>query len=254
MKNPLKYSIGSRVRDSYILNMLNPNKGTRILDLGCGIGYYCEFLSGFGAELIGCDLDFNAVFMAKELYPAYHFSINDAAHLPFIAGSFAKVLCSEVLEHIEDDATVIREMSRVIKPKGRLLITVPCIEGLFGSLIKSLGHKCHYKFERHFRKGYSIKTLKELCFRNNLKLLNYRYTMTFFVEIYMGITKLLFLLFNKRSLSSQASLKDFNYDSLLIKINALFIRILLKLGTMEDRLLSHILKGHMLIALFQKDD
>lgn len=254
MKNPLKYSIGSRVRDRYILNMLESNKGTRILDLGCGIGYYCELLSNFGAELIGCDLDYNAVFMAKELYPAYLFSINDAAHLPYIAGSFDKVLCSEVLEHIENDATVIREISRVIRPKGRLLITVPCIEGIFGSLIKSFGHKHQHRFERHFRKGYSIKTLKELCVRYNLKLLNYRYSMTFFVEIYMGITKLIFLLFNKHALSSQGSLKDLNYDSLLIKINTFFIPMLLRLGTMEDRLLSHILKGHMLIALFQKDD
>jgi SAM-dependent methyltransferase len=49
----------------------------------------------------------------------------DALHLPFADGSFDRVICSEVLEHIPDDLAAMRELTRVLRPGGTMAVTVP---------------------------------------------------------------------------------------------------------------------------------
>lgn len=49
----------------------------------------------------------------------------DTTHLPFGAGTFEKALCMEVLEHLDDDIEVLREIKRVLARGGTLIITVP---------------------------------------------------------------------------------------------------------------------------------
>jgi len=232
--------------------MLKPRKGDDILDAGCGIGYYCEFLSDSGARVCGIDIDKEAIDMAKGLYPELNFSVCSAGNIAFKDSSFDKVLCTELLEHVEDDFRAVKEICRVTKPDGLILITVPCPEGIFGSLIKNIGHSRDEGFERHFRKGYSLENIKALCGSNGLKLLNYRYSMTFFVEIYMGFTKFIYLLLRKASFNKQSDLKNIDEHSFAMKLNRLFLGVFLGVGATEDVLLSGIIKGHMLILLFVK--
>ena len=49
----------------------------------------------------------------------------DALHLPFPDGTFDRVICSEVLEHLPDDVAAMRELARVLRPGGTMAITVP---------------------------------------------------------------------------------------------------------------------------------
>ena len=51
--------------------------------------------------------------------------MGDAHHLPFPDNAFDHIICSEVLEHIPDDATVLRDIVRVLRPGGTLVVTVP---------------------------------------------------------------------------------------------------------------------------------
>lgn len=51
--------------------------------------------------------------------------VGDAHHLPFPDATFDHVICSEVLEHIPDDVTVLRDIVRVLRPGGTLVVTVP---------------------------------------------------------------------------------------------------------------------------------
>ena len=82
MKNPFKYSIGSRIRDRYILNLLKPKKHDNILDLGCGIGYNCELLSNLGARVLGADVSHEAINTAKGLYPTFNFLVCTGTDIP----------------------------------------------------------------------------------------------------------------------------------------------------------------------------
>jgi ubiquinone/menaquinone biosynthesis C-methylase UbiE len=251
MISPLKFSIASRIRDRYVLKFLRPQKNDMILDLGSGIGYFSELLYAYASRVKGMDLEPENVRTAKELYPDIDFLAADAVSLPFKDASFNKILCTEVLEHIQNDTSAIQELSRVLKPGGFALITVPCTQGIFGSSIKRIAHDSQANSERHFREGYSLASLAKLCKDNGMELLGYRYSMTFAIELYMGLTKLVFLALKKKTLNRQSELRA-TRQTFAMKLNALFLVPLLKFSILEDLFLSPLIKGHMLVALLTK--
>lgn len=71
----------------------------------------------------------------------------DATALPFKDGAFDAVFMFDVLEHIEADAKVLEELHRVLRPTGKLLVTVPAFQFLFGLQDEVSHHK------RRYRKG-----------------------------------------------------------------------------------------------------
>lgn len=106
-----------------------------MLDIGCGEGRHVihacleHNILGTGVDLSMRDL--NTAQERFEPFAAYNpqscFSIQqaDATNLPFADHSFDKIICSEVLEHIENYQAVLKEAHRVLKPKGILAISVP---------------------------------------------------------------------------------------------------------------------------------
>jgi len=60
------------------------------------------------------------------------------------AGAFETVVCLNVLEHIEKDATVLRFLRRVLRPEGRLLLVVPAHPALYGPMDRLAGHYRRY--------------------------------------------------------------------------------------------------------------
>ena len=111
--------------------------GERMLDLGCGFGRHAFEAARRGAEVVALDAGqdevegvvamFNAMQAEGELVPDAPAAAvqGDALHLPFADGSFDRVICSEVLEHIPDDLSAMRELSRVLRPGGTMAVTVP---------------------------------------------------------------------------------------------------------------------------------
>ena len=100
-----------------------PLEGKRILDVGCGIGFYVRRLRGFSDEVYGVDVDPEKVAEASETLP--NIQVAPAEELPFSEGFFDLVLSHEVLEHVDDDRRAVAEALRVLKPGGRLAIFVP---------------------------------------------------------------------------------------------------------------------------------
>jgi len=97
-------------------------KGT-ILENGCGVGMYVEHLSPFGGSVIGLEYDFDRAHEARTRSP---FILNAAGEfLPLLSGTFDLILSHEVIEHVQDDRSAIREMICVLKPGGRLALFCP---------------------------------------------------------------------------------------------------------------------------------
>jgi SAM-dependent methyltransferase len=94
-----------------------------VLENGCGIGMYVERLAQLGGRVTGLEYDFERVREAARRSPNI---VNAASeHLPFRAESFDLILSHEVIEHVEDDRTAVTEMTRVLRPKGRIALFCP---------------------------------------------------------------------------------------------------------------------------------
>lgn len=93
--------------------------GERVLDLGCGYGWYTDFFARNGADAVGVDGSEKMIAIARERYPNLEFSLADIEKpLPFSDGSFDIVFSNQVLMDIEDADFVISESERVLKHGG----------------------------------------------------------------------------------------------------------------------------------------
>ncbi len=103
--------------------------GMKVLDLGIGTAYGASYLSTVAASVTGIDIDAQAVAEAESRYhaPNLTFLFGDLASLNFDSGSFDAVVMFEVIEHIapDDQAALLEEIRRVLKPGGFLLISTP---------------------------------------------------------------------------------------------------------------------------------
>ncbi|WP_197016176.1 class I SAM-dependent methyltransferase [Actinomadura viridis] len=111
--------------------------GERVLDMGCGAGRHAFELYRRGARVVAFDLDADELAGVEKMFGAMRLEgevpekataetvRGDALELPFPDGHFDKIVASEVLEHIPDDMRAMRELLRVLKPGGRLAVTVP---------------------------------------------------------------------------------------------------------------------------------
>lgn len=112
-----------------IIEELNPKQNEKIIDLGCGTGYYLFLLSCLPVKLrlTGFDNDARAQAEARDFLSNKNirFVIGDLHKMPFHDNSFDKAVLSEVLEHVEDDDRVLKEISRILKPGGSLTVSVP---------------------------------------------------------------------------------------------------------------------------------
>jgi SAM-dependent methyltransferase len=113
------------------------NPADRVLDLGCGAGRHAFEAYRRGARVVAADLNpvelspVNAMFAAMrdaaEAPPgaAATAVTADATRLPFPDDSFDAVIVAEILEHVPDDTAAMAEIARVLRPGGRLAVTVP---------------------------------------------------------------------------------------------------------------------------------
>ena len=100
--------------------------GERVLDLGCGAGRFVAALREAGADTVGVELAEAALERARANAPGADLRLlADDGSLPLEHASVDLVWCSEVLEHVADTANLLLEVRRVLRPGGRLLVTVP---------------------------------------------------------------------------------------------------------------------------------
>jgi SAM-dependent methyltransferase len=95
----------------------------RLLDVGCGRKPYLELQQGSAASCIGVDYD-------RCRYRDTPPQIWASLELPFRDESFETVFCAQVLEHTSEPGEMLREMGRVLKPRGHLILSAPHIWGI----------------------------------------------------------------------------------------------------------------------------
>ena len=99
-----------------------PHPGERILDLAAGTGASSAALAKGGAEVVACDLSEGMIEVGRERHPEIEFVHGNAMALDFEDGSFDAVTISWGLRNIPDPQLALREMARVVRPRGRLVV------------------------------------------------------------------------------------------------------------------------------------
>ena len=120
----------------------NGSHERRILDVGCGTGTMLTYLASYG-QAQGVDIDEEAVGYCRER-GLTDVRLGAAETLPFEDGSFDLVTALDVVEHLDDDAAALREIRRVLRPRGKVLVTVPAHPFLWGDQDEVNQHKRRY--------------------------------------------------------------------------------------------------------------
>jgi SAM-dependent methyltransferase len=97
----------------------------RILDVGCGLSLFTAFNKPFPFQIVAGDLSLDRMRRRKAEFHGITWLVFDAARPPFLDGSFDGVFAGEILEHLPDPETALREWNRVQKKGGTLIITTP---------------------------------------------------------------------------------------------------------------------------------
>ncbi|TYB45630.1 class I SAM-dependent methyltransferase [Actinomadura chibensis] len=121
----------TELTDAAVLDAIGPCEGLRVLDAGCGEGYLSRTLTGLGADVDGVDAC-QSLIDAASAHPSpegkarfAHATVDD---LPFADGTFDLVVCNHLFSHLPDPTDALREIGRVLKSGGRLVLLTlhPC--------------------------------------------------------------------------------------------------------------------------------
>ncbi len=148
-------------RRDMILKLLgDPGRDYKILDIGCSIGSLVGFLAGRGyTGLYGIDISGDAIAACRKGGLKNVF-VMDATKLKFPDKKFDVVIASDIVEHIEDHDSAIREFGRVLKPGGKLLVFVPAFGFLWTNGDDASNH----------HRRYTKKTLSRLLEKNGMRV------------------------------------------------------------------------------------
>ena len=219
-----------RAKRHLVKQFLPTQRKLRILDIGCGTGKLLQELSASGS-VWGVDSSTQAIAFCrrrgiKQVYQQ---------QLPRLQlkQKFDVITCLDVLEHVADDTAALQVINQLLKPHGRLILTVPAYPWLYSYWDKILGH----------HRRYNRSQLYKLIIDSGLVPIKLSFVYSFLLPIVIPFRWLRQRLFRRQKPQS-----DF------IELPRLLHRLLLVIAKLEQRLLSYINLpfGLSLICVAQK--
>jgi len=191
----------------------------RALDFGAGIGTFAAALRERGLEVTCVEPDSQLLGRLREMgFDAYP----DISDIP--SGSFDYIYSLNVLEHIEDDLSAMRQLYRCLSPGGRLFLYLPAFQSIYSSMDKKVGHFRRYRISGLIPRLTEAGFIKEEAF--------YVDSLGYFVSL------LYKLVGNKRG--------DLNLD-----IIRLYDTVFFPVSRLMDRVLGHVV-GKNIVAVVRR--
>jgi ubiquinone/menaquinone biosynthesis C-methylase UbiE len=191
--------------------------GSLVLELGCGNRADALEIAQSGHQVIETDISWQALQYSKKLAEKNgavqnsHYVLAEAEHLPFGDHVFDGVLIAAALHHLSDPLNGLKEMARVVKPGGYIILGVEPNKWPYLTIYRLLSPLKRYirrKRQRHVdsiaddqTEGFSKNDLKKLCHLANLRIVEIL-PVKFFTEIYDSYIRLKNRLTTKNNASS----------------------------------------------------
>jgi 2-polyprenyl-3-methyl-5-hydroxy-6-metoxy-1,4-benzoquinol methylase len=106
--------------------ILKTQPGAKVLEIGCGAGRGMQLIAESCSDYTGIDKNERLLELHKQTYPNFNFIVRNIPPMSFLeSDTFDFVISFQVIEHIENDKLFLEEISRVLKPGGKAIITTP---------------------------------------------------------------------------------------------------------------------------------
>ena len=144
-----------------MFDLFAPFLGRRVLEIGAGAGNLSRFLLDRDYVIL-TDYETEYLHLLRRRFGTYenvqirHLDLNTFTAADLAGDAIDSVVCLNVLEHIEDDRRVLKELFRAIEPGGVVVVLVPAHPELYSDLDKNLGHFRRYTkglLEERFREA-----------------------------------------------------------------------------------------------------
>lgn len=190
--------VGKQFLVKTFLKMLSINsiKRDRILDIGCGTGIILKLSKCFGVAY-GMELSSEAIPFLKQRSLNFIVQADANQSTPFKDNTFSAITCLDVLEHLDNDLSLLKEMLRVCKPGGHVIVSVPALEILWSPHDIALHHK------RRYAKQQMLRMIRQL----NWKVIKCSYYNTILFLPILAVRKLKTFLYDNKHVHSDFFMK-----------------------------------------------
>jgi ubiquinone/menaquinone biosynthesis C-methylase UbiE len=167
--------------------------GARILEAGCGMGQVALALKKKGYASYGLDFAQGTIEMLREKFPCVPFIQGDIHSLPFPDAFFDLYISLGVIEHfIEGQNVILTEAARVVKPRGKIILSVPAVNS-YRRFRYRLGRYKKSSSMPFFEDCYSLQELRKLFNDTGFSLLEFRYQNTVMTFVQESLLRGLYL-------------------------------------------------------------
>ncbi len=197
---------------NFIIDKSSVRKNKITINLGCGTNYLITQLHNY--KMYGVDNNLDLDIYQNKLI------IADASKLPFKNSSISTILLFDVMEHIKDDTTLVREINRILAKNGNMLLSIPAFRFLWGQ---------EDVLAQHYRR-YTKRGLKKLFY-------NYFHIKQIYYWNFSIFFPLIFLKLVERKISpklSEVKNIDLIYSRKFIDQNKLLNKLLYNLLKIEN--------------------
>lgn len=146
--------------NQWTVNKFEKHLRRDILEVGCGIGNFTKFLTKYG-KVWAVDINIESLRITKELVnktAEVGFGDIEKGEFFFDKKKFDTIVCLNVIEHVNKDLEAFKNLHKLLKPDGTLILIVPSHQFLYGQIDKSIGHF------RRYSKNKLNNNLKNLGF------------------------------------------------------------------------------------------
>ena len=138
----------------WIFSQILPYLGNEILEVGCGNGNFTELLAQPGSRLTAIDI--NETYAKTTMNrlkgkPGVEVLVADATQISWMRSRnnsekklFDTIILLDVLEHIEDDVTLLHQLNKGLRSSGKLIVKVPALNWLYSPMDQAIGHYRRY--------------------------------------------------------------------------------------------------------------